>query len=257
MVQYDSQNTFKEIHYNGYDIKKVYGNNHLVWEKSSPTPSYKLKVECNGVSYELPWDGNPILTSGETLSLYNSIPTQSYGSYVDFTVGANVTELGESCFQIGKSMYVGNIYIPSNVKTIRYRALRNCNNYNSDGGRVVCEAFNGTMIEDQNFQLCSIQDNLDLSGCNFPYNRLYFVAYSAYNIKNLILPNSLTSLSYAPYSCDTLESVTILATTPPSLDDYSFNKCPTLRAIYVPSESVNDYKTAWSRVSSLIQSIPT
>lgn len=255
MVQYDSQNTFKEIHYNGYDIKKVYGSNHLVWEKSSPTPSYKLKAEYNGVSYELPWDGNPILTSGETLSLYNSIPTQSYGSYVDFTVGANVTELGRSCFQINKFIYVGNIYIPSNVKTIRHQALRNSNNEN--GGRIVCEAFNGTMIEDENFQLCSIQDNLDLSGCNFANNRLYFTVYNSYNVKNVILPSSLTSLSNSLGSCDTLESVTILATTPPSLDRASFGSCPELRVIYVPSESVNDYKTAWSRVSSLIQSIPT
>lgn len=254
MIQYDSQNTFKEIHYNGYDIKKVYGNNHLVWEKSSPTPAYKLKAEYNGVSYELPWDGNPILTSGETLSLYNSIPTPSYGTYVDFTVGANVTELGESCFQINKHLYVGNIYIPSNIKTIRFQALRNCNNEN--GGRVVCEAFNGTMIEDQNFQLCSIQDNLDLSGCNFANNRLYFSVYNSYNIKNLILPDSLTSLIYSPNNCNTLESVTILATTPPSSNS-SFNYCPNLRVIYVPSESVNDYKAAWSSFSNKIQAIPT
>lgn len=255
MIQYNSQNIFKEIHYNGFDIKKVYGNNHLVWEKESPTPSYKLKAEYNGVSYELPWDGNPILTSGETLSLYNSIPSPSYGTYVDFTVGANVTELGTSCFQINKSIYVGNIYIPSNVKTIRSQALRNCNSEN--GGRVVCEAFNGTMVEDQNFQICSVQDNLDLSGCNFANNRLYFSVNYAYNIKNLILPSSLTSMQYAPYGCSELESVTILATTPPSLESNSFNICPNLRVIYVPSESVNDYKTAWSTYASKIQAIPT
>lgn len=255
MIQYDSQNTFKEIHYNGYDIKKVYGNNHLVWEKSSPTPSYKLKAEYNGVSYELPWDGNPILTSGETLSLYNSIPTPSYGTYVNFTVGANVTELGERCFQIGKSLYVGNIYIPSSVKTIGTQALYNANN--KTNGKIICEAFDGTLIKPQNFTICGIEETLDLSGCYFENNAFYFCVYSSQGIKNLILPSSLTSMQYAPYECSELESVTILATTPPSLGSASFNNCSNLRVIYVPSESVNDYKTAWNRMSSLIQAIPT
>lgn len=257
MIQFNSQNTFKEIHYDGHDIKYAYGgcSGDLVWEKSSPTPSYKLKAEYNGVSYELPWDGNPILTSGETLSLYNLVPSQSYGTYVGFTVGNNVTELGDGCFNINKSLYVGEIRIPSSVKTIGTQALYNANN--TANGKIICEAFDGTLIKDQNFTVCSVEETLDLSRCYFENNRLYFSVFYTYNIKNLILPDSLTSLVSAPSACNALESATILAATPPSLGNSSFDNCPKLRVIYVPSESVNDYKTAWSSLSNIIQAIPT
>ena len=257
MIQFNGQNTFKEIHYGSHDIKYVYGgcSGDLVWEKVSPTPSYKLKAEYNGVSYELPWDGNPILTSGETLSLFNSVPSQTYGNYVDFTVGNNVTELGDGCFNIGKSTYVGVIRIPSSIKTIGTRALYSANH--KDNGKIICEAFDGTLIKDQNFTSSSVEETLDLSGCYFANNRLHFCIHIAYNIKNLILPDSLTSLVYAPYRCSELENVTILAITPPTLGTSAFYQCPALTNIYVPAQSVSAYMSAWPQYSSKIKPIPT
>ena len=58
------------------------------------------------------------------------------------------------------------------------------------------------------------------------------------------------------YECDELTSVTINATTPPTLGDdafYDTNNCP----IYVPSGSVDTYKSAsgWSSLASRIQPI--
>ena len=59
------------------------------------------------------------------------------------------------------------------------------------------------------------------------------------------------------YYCTGLTSVTILATQPPTLIDYPFvadSGCP----IYVPSGSVDTYKTAntWSYYADRIQAIP-
>ena len=59
------------------------------------------------------------------------------------------------------------------------------------------------------------------------------------------------------YNCTSLTSVTIEATTPPTLGNnvfYNTNECP----IYVPSESVEIYKAAngWSNYASRIQAIP-
>lgn len=78
MIQYNSQNTFKEIHYNGYDIKKVYGNNHLVWEKESPVPptpsdsKYKFVLNDSSiVSAEC--DSTSAITSADTDSYYAAI----------------------------------------------------------------------------------------------------------------------------------------------------------------------------------------
>jgi len=56
------------------------------------------------------------------------------------------------------------------------------------------------------------------------------------------------------YNCNKLTSITCLATTPPTLGSnvfYSTNNCP----IYVPSGSVNAYKSSWSDYASRIQSI--
>lgn len=57
------------------------------------------------------------------------------------------------------------------------------------------------------------------------------------------------------YNCTSLTSVTCLAITPPTLGSSVFvntNNCP----IYVPAESVNAYKSAWSDYASRIQAIP-
>lgn len=77
-------------------------------------------------------------------------------------------------------------------------------------------------------------------------------------IKEVVVGNDITSIGgYAFYNCTSLTSVTVNATTPPTLgDSYVFNStnnCP----IYVPSASVNTYKTAtnWSTYASRIQAI--
>jgi len=60
--------------------------------------------------------------------------------------------------------------------------------------------------------------------------------------------------------CSNLISVTILATTPPTLNSSSeFNNNATGRKIYVPSESVETYKAAssWSSYASYIEAIPS
>lgn len=60
-----------------------------------------------------------------------------------------------------------------------------------------------------------------------------------------------------------IETITFLSTTPPTLYgnttfDFFFPNLTSLTAIYVPSESVNDYKTAnmWSKNADIIQAIP-
>ena len=80
------------------------------------------------------------------------------------------------------------------------------------------------------------------------------------SIVSVSIPNSVTNIgSNAFNACSGLQSITSLATTPPYLGYDAFyditNNCP----IYVPSESVEAYKTAnnWSTYASRIQAIPT
>lgn len=60
-----------------------------------------------------------------------------------------------------------------------------------------------------------------------------------------------------------IETITFLSTIPPTLYDETtrnnfFPNLTSLTAIYVPAESVNDYKTAnfWSENANIIQAIP-
>lgn len=85
-------------------------------------------------------------------------------------------------------------------------------------------------------------------------------------LKTITLQNTVTLIDKNAFkACDNLESITIYATTPPSLNYgptdqwsgafYNTNNCP----IYVPSESVDTYKatTYWSSLASRIQAIPS
>ena len=70
--------------------------------------------------------------------------------------------------------------------------------------------------------------------------------------------SGVTSIGDSAFQiCTSLTSITVNATTPPTLGSVAFdntNDCP----IYVPSASVNTYKTAsgWSTYASRIQAIP-
>jgi len=57
--------------------------------------------------------------------------------------------------------------------------------------------------------------------------------------------------------CRNLVSITVNATTPPTLGDSAFYHTADRLRIYVPSESVEAYKTAdgWRNYASIIQAI--
>ncbi len=76
-----------------------------------------------------------------------------------------------------------------------------------------------------------------------------------YNITAITVGSGVTAIgNFAFGGCEQLQGITINATVPPSLGFLPFdntNDC----AIYVPSGSVNAYKSAWTDVSSRIQAI--
>ena len=74
------------------------------------------------------------------------------------------------------------------------------------------------------------------------------------SLSSIEIPNSVTSIgNYAFLYCSGLTSITVNAVTPPKLGGNAFaaSSCP----IYVPADSLNDYKTArgWSTYASRIR----
>ena len=82
---------------------------------------------------------------------------------------------------------------------------------------------------------------------------------SCESLSSITIPSSVTSIGDNAFrSCISLSGVIMKSTIPPTLGANAFyetNDCP----IYVPSASVNTYKTAsgWNRYTNRIQPIPT
>ncbi len=82
---------------------------------------------------------------------------------------------------------------------------------------------------------------------------------NANQLLTLILPTTLNNIAInAFYGCGRLETITCKAVEPPIATTDSFFALNANCNIYVPAESVNDYKTAngWSSRSNYIQAIP-
>ena len=75
------------------------------------------------------------------------------------------------------------------------------------------------------------------------------------SLTSIVIPSGVTSIGeYAFYDCRCLTSITVEATTVPTLGLNAFtdtNNCP----IYVPCDSVDAYKSAWSTYASRITCI--
>jgi hypothetical protein len=72
-------------------------------------------------------------------------------------------------------------------------------------------------------------------------------AFENYNsLTSVTIPDSVTEIGeYAFINCSSLENVYCKATTPPSLKNpYVFSNNASGRKIYVPAESVEEYKSA-------------
>lgn len=80
------------------------------------------------------------------------------------------------------------------------------------------------------------------------------------SLTSIEIPKIVTSIEREAFcDCNSLTSVTVLATTPPTLGTDAFTDTHSDLKIYVPSGSVNAYKTAtnWSTYASKIQAIPS
>ena len=81
---------------------------------------------------------------------------------------------------------------------------------------------------------------------------------ACYGLSSVTIPSTIESIDFQCFDeCSSLNEVIILSTVPPTIDATSFNYVPGY--IYVPSESVNAYKTAsedWETYAEQIRAIP-
>ena len=225
-------------------------------------PSRKFLATYNDSrTYALECDGDTTLTSENTTpSGYRRF------NMVSAVIGDCVTEIGENAFNSSESLT--SVTIPNSVTSIGYAAFSS-----SSGLTSVTIPSSVTNIGTFAFDYCTSLTSVtipssvtSMGGYAFANctslesinieNGVTFISDLAFqnctSLESVTIPSSVTSIGkYAFTHCSALTSVTVLATTPPTLGIYAFNDtndCP----IYVPSQSLEAYETAWSTYADRI-----
>lgn len=208
----------------------------------------------------------PTIPSAIT-SLPLSTRNKKFTSYVlpntvisigDFFAGSPLTSFTMSESQIETGVFDGctslpSIVIPSSVTTINDNAFNNCSSLKSltfNGNNVISigtNAFNLAFSPSGWNRAITLPNSVETIGAN---------AFNESKILYITIGTNITSIGNKAFAWSTLEEMTILATTPPTLGSGSFNRT-NITSIYVPDESVNAYKTTsgWSDYASIIKPI--
>ena len=199
----------------------------------------------NGNTVEIQCNSSTTLTSGET---------HSTKSYTSIEIGDCVTTIGEKAFI--EQIYINGITIPSGVTTVESMAFADVGNYASNFTLTLNEGLvtigNGAFYGTKSYSTLVIPNSV---------TRIGSAAFELNNISALTIGSGITSIGNGAFAKSTssvrYETITILATTPPTLEGWNVffdgGNCP----IYVPTASVNAYKSAndWSEYVDRIQAI--
>ena len=154
-------------------------------------------------------------------------------------------------FMGNKSVNAVSIIIPNSVTSIGQFAFGGCSSLTS-----ITIPSGVTSIGSGVFQGCSGLTSIDIPSGVTSIGSSAFT--NCYGLTSIDIPSGVTSIGgYAFKYCGSLTSVTVEATTPPTLGTNAFSYNASGRKIYVPSASVETYKSAtnWSDYASDIEPI--
>ncbi|MBO7189198.1 MAG: leucine-rich repeat protein [Alistipes sp.] len=180
-------------------------------------------------------DSNPLYYA-DNLYLNNELVT-------DLIIPDSVTTIGDYALAWCKSLT--SVTIPDSVTTIGRSAFNGCDSLTS-----VTIPDSVTKIGDFAFCHCSSLTSVTIG------DSVTSIEYATFryceNLTSVTIGDSVTTIGEkAFYGCSRLASVYCKATTPPSLGVDVFKKSAFSRKIYVPMQSVKQYKRAkgWKRIN--------
>lgn len=244
MIVINSQSGLSEVYIGEDKVSEVYVGANKVWPTALhakallSTASSSRTIDCNSssiltqnevggmavantlTSVEI---GDCVETVGQYAFLVNT--NQSACTLTSLTIADSVKEFGDYAFNGNFALTTLNL--PNGLLRIGSNALT------SIGVESITIPNSVTTIGD------------------------YLLA-SCINLLNVTIGSGVTSIGMeAFFRCSELREVTVLAPTPPTLGRYAFDNVTRITAIYVPSASVEAYKTAneWSRFANMIQPI--
>ena len=210
-------------------------------------PNVSYCVQQNEMHY------NPIET--RLVTVYNITSTTKPTKILN--LADNLTSM-EVDGVLQSSVTTGYTFSTTGEHTVKYEINSNWDGYTTF---VECTSLTSVTIPDSVTTIGDgvCQDCSGLTSVTIPDNVTSIGRYAfawCESLTSVTIPDSVTSIGDLAFVTAGLTSVTVKATTPPSLGNNPFNNtnnCP----IYVPAESVNAYKTTgdWSTYASRIQAI--
>ena len=215
---------------------------------------------CDNINLSSVTIGNSVTSIGK--NAFNGC-----NSLESLTIPNSVTSIGERAFAGCSGLT--SIEIPNSVEIISNNVFWNCVGLKSVTiGNGVTSIEDGTFYQCNNLESVTIGNSVESIGNNaffwcgnltsvkIPNSVESIGKYAFYycvGLKSVTIPNRVTSIEeFAFEDCSNLFSVTCEALTPPTLDGSSVfentNNCP----IYVPTQSVDAYKEAWSAYADRI-----
>ena len=183
-----------------------------------------------------------------TLTTIGEYAFYKCSSLTSVTIPNSVTSIGYACFYNCSGLT--SVNIPNSVTSIGGGAFDGCSGLTS-----VTIPNSVTSIGDSAFEACN-----GLTSVTIP-NSVTSIGYKSFlgcsGLTSITIPNSVTIIGTMTfYDCTNLTTMTIEATTPPTLRSTD-TISTAATTIYVPSESVDAYKTAsnWSEFADIIQPI--
>lgn len=198
---------------------------------------------------------------GSTFSDYGAIFSQS--NIYNVIIPDGVVNIGPSTFD--SCIALTSVTLPNSVINIGDNAFFGCESLNSinipnsvenigEGSFSYCSSLSSitipssvTSIGGSAFSGCSSLTSVTINNGVTTIGQDAF--YGCSDLASIEIPSSVTSIGGSAFVyCSSLTSVILLSTTPPTLEMNVFDNNASGRKIYVPSESVNAYKTAtnWS-----------
>lgn len=276
MIVINNNSGLTECHYSGTSLSEIYVGRHLVWpvpiEPTPPVIGNKLTYTMTGSTYTIPCNETDILSNIDIIQdiIDRGEHIHNVMTITDAVVGDCVTELHPLCF--AECSGLTSITLSNNVTHIDESAFMDCVTLPS-----ITIPSGVTKMSDTVFE-----SDYELASINIPNGVTHIGICSFFDCLSLLditIPSGVTEIGQGAFRTShwttehmyhyekmmhmaSARTVTCLATTPPRVENDSFSITTgkhdiATYKIYVPAESLNDYKTApnWSYIADRIYPI--